>query len=150
VKSFLTLLLATWLITTSQALADYALPTFSNSLASATHIVDAKVTEITKEQHARLAILKHLKGTNASTVLNGTSLSCFHQPPGRLGMQLGKRYLILLRNSLLFEESSFFEITTNDLGQPGCNLSESQQKWMGLTNVWVPLDQMKRLMMQQN
>lgn len=144
------LLLLLLLSLTTSVLAEYMIPKFPNALASSSHVVDATVTEITKEKYARLTIHQHLKGTNAPLLLTGTSLTCIPGPPGAYGMQAKKRYLIMLSGPNLYEETTFFEVITDTQGQPGCKLNESHQKWMGITNAWTPLDQMKQLLTSQN
>ena len=130
----------------SSALADYIIGGFRGCLETATHIIDANVTAITKERHARLEVLRHIKGTNAPTLLTGTALSCTHLPPGAFGMQADKRYIIMLRDARLFEESTFFEVTKRDDGSLGCRLSDFHRQWFGVSNAWVTLDEMTRLM----
>ena len=131
------------------ATADYMIGSFPGSLGSATHVVEATVTEITKERHARLEIIRHLKGTNAQTLIVGTDLSCTGGPPGAFGMKAGKRYIIILRENRLFEETTFYEITKRDDGSTGCQLPEYPKKWMGDSNTWVNLDEITRLMTPQ-
>jgi hypothetical protein len=121
--------------------ADYMIGSFGYSLGTATHVVEAKVTEITKAQHARLEITQYLKGTNAPRVIVGTALS-----PGHFGMRAGKRYIIMLSGNRLFEETTFYEISKGDDGTMGCQISEFTKKWMGVSNTWVNLEEMRRLM----
>ena len=128
------------------ASAEYIMGDFRGCLTTATHVVDANVTEITKERHARLEVLRHIKGTNAPTLLTGTALSCTGQPPGAYGMQAGKRYIIMLRDAQLFEETTFFEVTKRDDGSLGCRLSDFHKRWLGASDTWVTLDEMTRLM----
>jgi len=128
------------------AFGAYLMGEFRGCLATATHVVDATVTEITKERHARLAVLRHIKGTNAPTLLTGTARSCTGEPPGAFGMQAGKRYIIMLREARLFEETTFFEVTKQDDGSLGCRLSDFHKRWLGASDAWVTLDEMTRLM----
>jgi hypothetical protein len=129
--------------------ADYVMGEFRGCLSTATHVVDATVTEITKERYARLEVRRHIKGTNAPTLLTGTALSCTHAPPGAFGMQAGRRYIIMLRGTALFEETTYFEVTKGDDGMLGCRLSDFQKKWLSLSGSWVTLDEMTRLMTPQ-
>jgi len=131
------------------ASGDYIMGEFRGCLTTATHVVDANVTAITKERHARLEVLRHIKGTNAPTLITGTALSCTHEPPGAFGMQAGKRYIIMLRDARLFEETTFFEITKREDGSFGCRLSDFHQKWLGVSNAWVKLDEMTTMMTPQ-
>jgi hypothetical protein len=131
------------------ASADYAIGEFRACLATTTHVVDATVTAITKEGHARLDVHRHLKGTNAPTVLTGTALSCTHEPPGAFGMQAGKRYIIMLRDARLYEETTFFEVTKREDGSVGCRLSDFHKRWFGVSSAWVSLEEMTKLMTPQ-
>ncbi len=131
------------------ARADYMIGSFGVCLAQATHVVEADVTEITKERHARLQIARQLKGTNAPTLLIGTALSCTHEPPGAFGMKAGKRYIIMLRENRLFEETTFYAVTKHDDGSAGSLVNEVRRRWLGKTNTWVSLDEMTCLMTPQ-
>ena len=133
----------------ANALGAYLMADFRGCLAAATHVVDATVTAITKERHARLEVLRHIKGTNAPTLITGTALSCTHEPPGAFGMHAGKRYIIMLGEARLFEETTFFEVTKGDDGTFGCRLSGFHKQWLGASNAWVTLDEITRLMTSQ-
>ncbi len=126
--------------------ADYMIGPFQDGLSMMTHIVDATVTEITKEHYARLAVQRHIKGANARTLLTSTMFSCTGAPPGAFGMEAGRRYIIMLRDAALFEETSYFEVTKRDDGTLGCRLSDFHKKWLGASDTWVTLDVMTRLM----
>jgi hypothetical protein len=132
-----------------RAAADYMMGEFHSSLSTATHVVDASVIEITKERYARLDVRRHIKGTNAPTLLTSTALSCTREPPGAFGMQAGRRYIIMLRDAALFEETTYFEVTKRDDGTLGCRLSDFHKKWLGASDSWVTLDEMIRLMTPQ-
>jgi len=134
---------------TGNAWADYSIGEFRGCLATATHVVDATVTAITKERHARLEVHRHIKGTNAPAVLTGTALSCTHEPPGAFGMQAGKRYIIMLRDARLYEETTFFEVTKREDGSAGCRLSDFHKRWFGVSSAWVSLEEMTKLMTPQ-
>jgi len=126
--------------------ADYTMGGFHGCLSTATHVVDATVTEITRERYARLDVHRHIKGTNAPTLLTSTALSCTGGPPGAFGMQAGRRYIIMLRDAALFEETTFFEVTRREDGTLGCRLSDFHKKWLGASDTWVTLDEMTKLM----
>ena len=141
------LLITIWFaLTVGSASADYTMGEFKGCLARATHVVDATVTKITKERYARLDVLHHIKGTNAPTLLTSTALSCTGGPPGAFGMRAARRYVIMLRDAALFEETTYFEVTKRDDGTLGCRLSDFHKKWLGASDTWVTLDEMTKLM----
>lgn len=141
-----TLLLA---MAVGRAAAEYTMGKFQNCLGTATHVVDATVTEITKERYARLDVSRHIKGTNAPTLITGTALSCTGGPPGAFGMQAARRYIIMLQNDALYEETTYFEVTKREDGTLGCRLSEFHKQWLGASDTWVTLDEMTKLMTPQ-
>ncbi len=136
-------------VSVARVSADYSMGEFQGCLSTATHVVDAIVTKITKERYARLDVRLHIKGTNAPTLLTSTALSCTHEPPGAFGMQAGRRYIIMLRDAALFEETTYFEVTKRDDGTLGCRLSDFHKKWLGASDTWVTLAEMTRLMTPQ-
>jgi len=145
----LLLVVAATVAFTGKVSADYVTGEFGNSLSTSTHVVDADVTTITKERYAHLEVRRHIKGTNAPTLITGTALSCTHEPPGAFGMQAGKRYIIMLRDARLFEETTFFEVTRRDDGSFGCRVSDFHKRWLGVSDSWITLDEMTRLMTPQ-
>lgn len=89
--------------------ARYVMPTMDKLLSSSTSIADVTVTSFDKHGSARLTINEELKGKQP-TLVTGVSLSCYPIRPNKTGMKVGKRYLVMCRNSLLYEESTQYEI----------------------------------------
>src|SRR5437667_6093714 len=94
---------AALLLVGAASFGDYIPPAFAYAVGSASHIVDTDVKEITKEGYAVLGIREYIKGTNAPTVIKSTHLSCTREPPARFGVRAGKRYVIMVAASSLFE-----------------------------------------------
>jgi len=133
-------------LTITSANADYVLGDFSYCLKSSTHVVDATVVETTAEGDVRLEIHQHVKGQDAPTLLTGVSLTCRGGEKPNVHLKTGKRYVIMLRGSKLYEGGLRYEVVNDKDGALGCRLDEHQMKWLGLSSNWISLEDMAKLM----
>jgi len=107
------------------ARADYDPPTFEQVVARSTDIVDADVVSLAEAGHARLKVRDRLKGDHAPTMITGVFLTC--EPDNRdLGLKAGKRYVLCLRNDLLYEFSTAYEIRAGGGGVLECEYRDSR------------------------
>lgn len=126
-------LIATW------AQADYVMPAFAIALQSATHVVDADVTEITKEGHAVIRVRENIKGQNAPKNLIGAEWTCTPgTSPRDFGVSEKKRYLFILSGNKLYEEGTFYEITPGKEGVEFCHVGERSKGWIGVAEESLP------------
>ena len=119
--------------------AKYQRPGFDTMVQRATHIVHAKVTDITKEGFAVLALQHEIKGDTPATTIKDTTISCTGGPPSAFGVQAGRDYILFLDGSNLLEEHSFYEVVRGRHNALGMELSEKERDRIGARGTWVYL-----------
>jgi hypothetical protein len=104
-------------------------------------IIDASVSEITKDGHAKINIHETLKGKNAPTLLKSVALSCTGPTVKQAGVKKGKRYIFVLAGEDIYEGSTYWEILKGFDGELKCYFR---------CNSRAPKDKMPALRMPQN
>jgi len=127
----------------SQLLADYEIGGFKDSIKQITAIVDATVTDFTKEGHAKLRIHSLIKGKKAPKLIKGVFLTCEGGSPKRLGMRKGVRYVVFLTKDDLFEERSYFEVR-EEKGEVEFRVRGAYKGWLGKNSEWVTVTDLKK------
>ena len=112
------------------AFADYLAPPPQAAMAQATGVIVASVTGRDAEGHLTLEVHEVIAGEAASE-LTGTTHSCFRQVPA---LDIGKRYLLLVDEDRLFEETTYFDVRSDG----------TVQFWSAnddlYTRAWMPMD----------
>ena len=112
--------------------ADYVLPSFSNAVTTF-HIVDAQVAEVTMEGHVVLKVLESIRGSGSRATISRVGWTCTPAAtPRDMGVVAGKRYIFFLEGDALFEETSFFEVTSESNGRLSCHIHPGFREWMKL------------------
>lgn len=120
--------------------ADYVLPDFGSEV-TAFHIVDAQVSEVTKEGHVVLKVLESIRGSGSVTTISRVKWTCTPAAtPRDMGVAPGKRYIFFLQGDALFEETSFFEVTGQPDGKLDCQIHQGFREWMKLPESVVSRD----------
>jgi len=115
--------------------ADYDLPGFQHGMRQITSVVDATVTDLTPQGHARLRIHGTIKGNDAPAVIKGVHLSCEGGSPQAYGMKKGSRYIVLMKGNDLYEEASYFPVEERR-GELVCDASR-YSGWFGDRARWM-------------
>ncbi len=120
------------------AFGDYHVPPIDKVFSVATSIADVSVASFDEKGNMRLTIHQEIKGKQPKRLV-GISLSCFPVDPRLLGMKLGRRYLVICHNDLLYESSAKYEIRVRN-GVVEClfhkgNVIWGERQWTSLENV---------------
>ena len=118
--------------------ADYDVPPMDKVFQVATSIADVTVNSSDEQGHVRLKINQELKGKQPA-LLTGVSLSCF--PSCRVNLKVGKRYLVICWQGLLYEESTKYEIRMRD-GVAECLFPQGNVIWG--KRQWTPLENIRK------
>ena len=120
------------------AFGDYHVPPIDKVFSVATSIADVSVASFDEKGNMRLTIHQEIKGKQPKRLV-GISLACFPVDPRLLGMKLGRRYLVICHNDLLYESSAKYEIRVRN-GVVEClfhkgNVIWGERQWTSLENV---------------
>ena len=115
---------------------DYDVPPMDKVFQVATSIADVTVSSFDEQGHVRLEVNQELKGKQPA-LLTGVSLSC--NPMCRVKVKVGKRYLVICWKSLIYEESTQYEIRVRD-GVAECwfpqgNVIYGKRQWTSLEDI---------------
>ena len=92
------------------ARADYVAPLPHVMVTEATSVADVTVTRLDDDQHAQITVNRLLRGEEPPAEITGVWLTCGGGPPGMYGIEGDTRYIVILHEDLLYEESSYFEV----------------------------------------
>lgn len=118
--------------------ADYVPPTLADVSVYSTAIVDATVTDVTKEGFVTIEIHGYLKGESARTTVTGISLADDgNQLPPDL-FQVNQRYVICLIRDQLYEAATFYPVRKTPAGELQCRYEDSAglkpAEWVNLAD----------------
>lgn len=116
--------------------ADYVPPTLADVSVYSTAIVDATVTDVTKDGFVTIEIHGYLKGESAPATVTGIWLADDgNQLPPEL-FQVNQRYVICLIRDQLYEAATFYPVRKTPAGELQCRYEDAA----GLTPAeWVSL-----------
>lgn len=100
----------TLLLLLSAARADYIMPPQATVLREATSIADVTVSRFDEDGHAHLVVNRVIRGAAPPAEITGVSLTCMGGSPELYGVEADTRYIMLLRDDQLYEETSYFEV----------------------------------------
>ena len=132
------LLASSLMLSGGAAFGDYDVPPMDKVFQVVTSIADVTVNSFDEQGHVRLKVNQELKGKQPA-LLTGVSLSCF--PSCRVNMKVGKRYLVICWKSLLYEESTQYEIRVRD-GVAECLFPQGNVIWG--KRQWTPLKNIRK------
>jgi hypothetical protein len=89
--------------------ADYVMPPFMTVVSEAT-IVDATIVGHPGHGKVRLQVHDVIRGENPPKEISGVWLTCYGFDLSTR-LELGKRYVIFIHKSSLYEENTFYEVT---------------------------------------
>lgn len=118
--------------------ADYVPPALADVAAYSTAIVDATVTDVTKEGFVTIEIHGYLKGRSARTTVTGIRLADDgNQLPPEL-FKVTQRYVICLIRDQLYEAATFYPVRETPAGELQCRYEVAEglkaAEWVSLAD----------------
>ena len=89
--------------------AKYRMPDLADLLKDADAIADVTIKKFDKQGAAIIQVHENIKG-NAPDKIDGIRLSCTGASAKASGMEVGKRYLVILKEGDLYEGRTYFPI----------------------------------------